>query len=617
MTHPTPPNLRARRQQAIERQITRLQDRLVLLLERSGRLAQVRLGVFVAGGVLTGATFTWGGWPAGSLGLGIWLVAFAGAVVAHQRLELGIIRHQIWLELKQAQIARMRLDWDAIPPPTSARSAAEHPFARDLDLTGERSLHRLIDSAISSAGSRRLRDWLADPQPDLSQIERRQELVRALIPLSLFRHKLSLYGRLATAGIGGRWDGESLLHWLKRPSGDRTLRIMLWPAALLSLLNVTLFVLNTLGQLPAYWLITLTLYAGLSLWQWREVSGVFNQALTLQNGLKRVEGVFTHLEQAKLHRIPALATLCRPFLETTERPSQKLRQIGGLVAAVGLAQNPFIGLALNLLLPWNLFFAYRLNLLKENLAHTLPTWLEVWFELEALSSLAEFAYLNPGYTFPEVVSRPAIPFEADNLGHPLLPETDKVCNAFRIAKLGDVELITGSNMAGKSSFLRTVGVNLRLAYAGGPVNASACRTGLYRLFTCLNVTDSVTDGISYFYAEVKRLKALLLELEADHPLPLFFAIDEIFRGTNNRERYQGSLAYIRALVGGNGFGLIATHDLELTNLAQELPQINNYHFRETIENGRMVFDYRLHPGPCPTTNALKIMQIEGLPVDGA
>jgi DNA mismatch repair ATPase MutS len=169
-------------------------------------------------------------------------------------------------------------------------------------------------------------------------------------------------------------------------------------------------------------------------------------------------------------------------------------------------------------------------------------------------------------------------------------------------------------MAGKSVFLKTVGLNLALAYAGGPVDAQHLQTLPFRLFTSIGIADSVTDGISYFYAEVKRLKALLAELERDHPLPLLFCIDEIFRGTNNRERLIGSRAYVRALADNNGAGLIATHDLELTGLADEVPQVENYHFRDRVAGDRMVFDYTLRPGPCPTTNALDIMRLEGLPL---
>jgi DNA mismatch repair ATPase MutS len=203
------------------------------------------------------------------------------------------------------------------------------------------------------------------------------------------------------------------------------------------------------------------------------------------------------------------------------------------------------------------------------------------------------------------------------MGHPLIPDETRISNDFTLQHLGELALVTGSNMSGKSTFLRTLGVNLCLAFAGGPVCAAGLQTIPFRLFTCINVSDSLNDGISYFYAEVRRLKVLLDELNADQPLPLFFLIDEIFRGTNNRERQIGSRSYVEALVGGHGVGAISTHDLELIHLAEQMPGIKNYHFREEVRDGRMIFDYRLRPGPSPTTNALKIMKLEGLPVQDA
>jgi DNA mismatch repair ATPase MutS len=273
----------------------------------------------------------------------------------------------------------------------------------------------------------------------------------------------------------------------------------------------------------------------------------------------------------------------------------------------------------NLLWPWDFYLALRFNRYREQMAEYLPIWLETWFELEALNSLATFAYLHPEYILPKVhatlsVEHP-IPFCACNLGHPLLLAEKKVVNNFTMPSKGEVGIITGSNMAGKSTFLRTIGVNLCLAYVGAPVNATNFETILFRIFTCIKISDSVTEGYSYFYAEVRRLRTLLNELERpDEEVPIFFLIDEIFRGTNNRERRIGSESYIHALEGKNCLGLLSTHDLELVKLADILPQVENYHFKEDIIDGQMVFDYILRYGPCPTTNALKIMQMEGLPV---
>jgi DNA mismatch repair ATPase MutS len=236
--------------------------------------------------------------------------------------------------------------------------------------------------------------------------------------------------------------------------------------------------------------------------------------------------------------------------------------------------------------------------------------------LETVSALAGYGWLNPQSTFPTFHADKSVPvFVGQGIGHPLLPDERKVRNDFTINHLGEVAILTGSNMSGKSTLLKALGVNLALAYAGGVVDVQALHTLRFRLFTCIKVSDSVMDGISYFYAEVQRLRALLNDLADDQDLPLFFAVDEIFRGTNNRERLIGSRAYIRALVGQRGVGLISTHDLELIRLEDEVAGVTNYHFRDDVIKGRMVFDYRLRRGPSPTTNALRIMALEGLPVE--
>jgi len=316
-----------------------------------------------------------------------------------------------------------------------------------------------------------------------------------------------------------------------------------------------------------------------------------------------------------------LKALCEPFhLDREHRPSPLLKKIARVASASTLQKNVLLWIIVNVIVPWDFYFAYRFQQYKSQLVVHLPSWLHIWLELEALNSLANFAYLNPEYILPEIAlcqhqDEHTFPFRACGLGHPLISMNQKVVNDFSIHRQGEIDIITGSNMSGKSTFLRTIGINLCLAYAGGPVNASQLQTTLFRIFTCIRINDSVTEGYSYFYAEVKRLRKLLTEVESDNNMPLFFLIDEIFKGTNNRERRIGSESYISALVGKKCIGLISTHDLELVTLEQRLPDIRNYHFKEDVLDGHMVFDYQLREGPCPTTNALKIMQMEGLPID--
>src|SRR4029078_8591963 len=177
-----------------------------------------------------------------------------------------------------------------------------------------------------------------------------------------------------------------------------------------------------------------------------------------------------------------------------------------------------------------------------------------------------------------------------------------------------IHLITGSNMSGKSTFLRTIGINVCLAQAGAPVCAKSFSWSWSRPACCIRINDSLDAGLSFFYAEVKRLKAILHATADTSSAPFLFVSDDIFKETNNRERLLGSRSYIKALAAGNGYGLVSTHDLELTDLEQEAPSLVHAHFQESVSNGALAFDYRLRPGSCPTTNALRIMELEGLPI---
>jgi DNA mismatch repair ATPase MutS len=299
-------------------------------------------------------------------------------------------------------------------------------------------------------------------------------------------------------------------------------------------------------------------------------------------------------------------------MEPGRAPSSLTRHIARIFHGISVKAHPLVHLALNALCPWDLFFTFRLRQFQERVRSRLPLWLDRLAEVEAASSLATFAYLHPDYTWPTPGT--AVGVQSGDMGHPLIPPTTRVTNGISLDGLGTIHLITGSNMSGKSTFLRTIGINLCLAQAGAPVCAKTFTWDWSRLACCIRINDSLDAGLSYFYAEVKRLKTILHATADRASPPVLFLIDEIFKGTNNRERLIGSRSYIKALAAGNGYGLVSTHDLELTDLEQEIPSLINAHFQETVSNGTLAFDYRLRPGSCPTTNALRIMELEGLPI---
>lgn len=603
-----------RREQALQGQVRRLAARLAQDRQLSDQIARARLVLFVLAALVSGFTFvTWGATP--------WLVVtavvfvpFLVMVVWHWRVDTAVTRTGIYLQRKQTHLARLALAWEDLPAPLPVPERQEHPFAHDLDLLGPRSLHHLLDTAVAHEGSTRLRDWLLETNPDPGMIRQRQALVGELAKMPRFRDRLALQATLVTDT--GRFSGQTMVAWLQAALAPAQLRPLLLGLGVLAVVNIMLFALAAVAILPHLWLLPWLVYAGLyGTMGMRSTGTLFRDVLTLQDGLETAQAVFGFLETARYGRAPHLQELCAPFLAAQSRPSQHIRRARRVAAGVGIQQNPFLGLLINAVVPWNLFFAYQMARCQADLQEHLPVWLDVWYELEALNSLATFAWLNPDTaTFPHIETQQDCVLTARQIGHPLVVATRRVCNDFQVEEAGAVTIITGSNMAGKSTFLRTLGVNLVLAYAGSPVLAASLQTSLFRLSASIRVADSLTDGFSFFYAEVRRLEQLLAALQAPEPRPLFFLIDEIFRGTNNRERLIGSRAYIRALAQGHGAGVIATHDLELVHLADENGSIGNFHFRDDVADGRMVFDYKLHAGPCPTTNALEIMRLAGLPV---
>ena len=603
---------RTSREEYLRRLIQKLAQRIERLQAASRRFVWLRLGVLLLGAALTWAALSQGGSAAGWGAFAAATLAFVLVVSAHRRLARWIERFAIYRALKAGQLARLTLDWENIPTPGLSlhrRSA----LAIDLDLTGERSLHQLLDTTISTGGSRLLADWLTQPTPDLGLIRRNQDLARELLPLARFRDRLLLNFRLASQAD---LEGENLLSWLGAEYPSDRLRRALPAAMILAAINLTLFGLSVAGLIPAYWVASAAIYL---LFYYSNLSAVnpFLEAIVLLDGeLDQFRAIIRYLEAFPYAGTPKLAELCAPFLDREDLPSARLRRVKLVTAGVGLRMNPVLNLMLNLLVPWDMSFAYLADRQRESLSAALPVWLETWYHLEALISLASYAHLNPEYIFPEISPSAPTVYEAVALGHPLLPPDRRVCNDFKVDELGSIIVITGSNMAGKSTFIKTIGVNQCLAYAGGPVSARLCRSLPFRLHSCIRITDSIVDGFSYFYAEVSCLKKLLEAYQEPGQAPMLYLIDEIFRGTNNRERLIGSRAYLNALVGGNGIGFLATHDLELASLAEQSTLARNFHFRDEVQEGRLAFDYQIRPGPSPTTNALKIMRLEGLPVEG-
>ncbi|MBA2286392.1 MAG: hypothetical protein H0W02_12995, partial [Ktedonobacteraceae bacterium] len=435
----------------LQHHIERLRRRLAILDKRSDRYSWVRLTLFLAGFALSVLVFFLVRWWAGLLCLVLTLIVFNIVAYYHRQIDRSIARHRTLLHIKMTQVARITLDWSAIPPVEAGGTRPEHPFEADLDITGARSLHQLLNSAVSREGSLRLRNWLLNTPPDLVTIRRRQVLIQELAPMTLFRDKLLLVSILSSRSIAAQWEGRRLIKWLDEHS-THSLLLTLLIASAIALLTPVLLLLSVFSGFPQYWTLSLVLAVGFFFVRRKETGELFEDAYELQTTFGQLSRILEYLEKYPYGTHQHVKKLCEPFFQDREHsPSRLLKHVDRLVIAASLGKNPMLLLIINALVPWDFFIAHRLNYYKAQIATRLPVWLDVWFELEALTSLAGFAYLNPEYVLPTVMSEEEQTeqplFQARELGHPLIPEPQKVANDFTFQHVGEVVIITGSNMA--------------------------------------------------------------------------------------------------------------------------------------------------------------------------
>ena len=599
--------------QALQNQIRRLQRQIDSLTQQNHRLSMSRLAAFLGGLVAI--------YIAGSYGpewlFWITTLAFIGGfyqlINAHKKLEQSLKKFKIWKDIRSRHLSRQSLSWAKIPPKETTQDYKHHPYAHDLDIIGTHSLLELVDTGNYRGSTDALANLLLQKKPDADGTEERQQLIKELQKNPSFRDQLHLLAELhQKQQLEEDWTLEDLrthLNNAKRVNYSTPLLIL----GTLALLNIIFGVGYAVDLLDPYFIFTLPIYLFTYNFYSDKSEGLYEESSQIEKQLTRFNAILQFLETYSYRNESKLKEFCRRYWDQSNSPSQYVHKIIRIAGAASSQQSEIIWMILNLLLPWDLYFSQKLSQYKQELAPRLNQWVDQFYKLEALSSLANFGWLNPDYTFALPDPQSNHPFEATKLGHPLIPQDEKVTNDLTINSKGDLLLITGSNMAGKSTFLRTIGINLALCFSGGPVNASTLSTLPSRLFTSINVTDSLDNGLSHFYAEVKQLRSLMDLLTDNSPMPVFFLVDEIYRGTNNRERLQGSRAFLQNVAGKNGVGLVSTHDLELAQLQETIPELSNWHFAETIEGDKMSFSYKIKPGPCPSTNALKIMQMEGLP----
>jgi MutS domain V len=573
---------------------------------RMARVANFRVLAFLGGTAFLLVTVfhrlpPWGYLPALACALGYAALAFW-----HGRLLETEARARAEGDYHCRGEERLTGAWHAHPPGgPPLEQLGDHPYAADLDVFGHGSLFQLLDEAATAHGEERLAAWLSSPAtPD--EVLRRQAQVRELAARPRFRQDLSVEGRL---GGNARVSPAAFLAWAESPpslDGVAWLRPLALVVPLAWALTVALALADQVpGEVP--WLSLLVPVSLLAVAR----GGIQESFAGLelgQRGAERLAGALQHLEREPFTS-PALRGLAQGE-GTSPAPSAAMRQFARLAGLAEQRRNQ-LHVVLNVLTLWDLHVFFRLDDWRRRYGRQARDWLDRLADVEALACLGGYLHDRPDLVMPDVL--PVGPrFTATGLAHPLLDGA--VSNDVDLEGPGRILLVTGSNMSGKSTLLRAIGLNTVLALAGGPVSARQLLLSRLHTWTSMRVQDSLEQGVSFFYAEVRRLKQVL-EGAATHPRAALVLVDEMLLGTNTRERRLASGEVLRLLVATGCIGAVTTHDLSLAELAREPGStLIPVHFQDVLDDGQMHFDYTLRPGVVESTNALRVLALAGIPV---
>ncbi|MDB5260765.1 MAG: mismatch repair protein MutS, partial [Adhaeribacter sp.] len=570
-------------------------------------LGWLRLTIFLAGAIGSGYLFYYGRSPAGFAVLLVAYILFLVVFKKHTKLQYWQKHNRFLKKINEEESERLSGNLQSFAAGDRFKDA-KHPYTSDLDIFGPHSVYQLVNRAVTSIGKEKLADWLSAGAPVL-EIIARQGAVAELGSDIDWRQNLQ-----AKAQHYKHQVEEPFLFfgWLKAPDFYRDkqwLKLITFVLPVLTLGSIILY-FNGFSGYPAL-VLMITQY--LLCYKYNtERDDYYVKSSCMYDVLRCYRDLLKHLEN-RPSQAEKLQDLKQNLVVQHQPASAQIHRLAVIVEYLSARMNVYISLILNAVFMWDFFWMYRLENWKKQVAPDLAHILDVIAQTEALSSLAAFGFAYPAYTVPALSN---IPFEIDaqELGHPLIFSDQRITNNFKMAGTGHTCIITGSNMSGKSTFLRTLGVNLVLAQAGSVVCARQFKLFPVQVFTAMRTEDNLSESTSSFYAELKRLRQLL-DLSAGEA-PVFYLLDEILKGTNSRDRHEGAKALIRQMHRRNAAGLVSTHDLELGAMEQDYPEyITNYSFNSTIEEDKILFDYHLQPGLCRSFNASKLMQLMGIEID--
>ncbi|HEX5475143.1 MAG TPA: hypothetical protein VFX12_10815 [Vicinamibacterales bacterium] len=580
---------------------------------RSLRVSRLRLVAFLGGVAMAVWAGEGGGWPAAAVAAALFVV-YGVLVGVHSRVDHARDQAQAARDVNVRGIARLGRDWDALPqiPPPPEVDLDRHPFARDIDLFGRASLAQWLGRTATPAGAARLADWLLAPA-DAPTIAQRQTAIRDLAARALWRETLAAEGALAPASSDAI---ERFLVWAEssQSSIPATRLSIVWGT---TILIWVLIVAQYTGLVAGPWWVY-PMMAGLIAWYaaGKKIQAALNRIGVGQAALERYVGML-QLACDEPWEAPLLRGLHQRLAGGPGAAPDRFRQLGRIVGwselrvTSALLHTPIQAVTL-----WDFHVLLALERWRAACGVAVRGWIDALAELDALAVLSAVHHDCPAWAVPAFDDASRV-LTAQALAHPLIPDVQRVANDVTLGPPGTLLLITGSNMSGKSTLLRAIGINIVLAQAGAPVCAAGLTLPPCDLRASIRIQDSLELGVSYFMAALDRLKRIVDAAERREPdRVVLYLLDEVLQGTNSVERSLAVRAIARHLLRAGAIGAMTTHDL---SLAQEEPLASAAHLahftEQVLPDGRMTFDYRLRDGIATSRNAIRLMQLMGIDAD--
>lgn len=532
------------------------------------------------------------------------LAIFLILIFYHDELYREKKRNDILVDINEEGIKRIKGEFKSIEDKGIEFIDGNHSFADDLDIFGEGSLFQFMNSTISKGGRLLLAKILKrEIKFNKGEILERQEAIKELSKKVLWRQKICAEGRLQKSND---IDIEKFIEWgSSKELNFGVFRVFV--ACIFMAVTWGSIIMCIKGILPLSFILLLLVanYAVVNILSlpMKEYISFFE---SIKNNISVYENILTMIEEEKVES-SLLVKIKSKLNDKDIICSREMKKLNSILAWLGDSSKNMAYVILNILFFSDIYIMKKLEKWKKSNGIYLRQWMEVLHEIDELNSIANIPFEHSEWEYPQICDTESI--ECVNISHPLIGDK-AVKNNFSLIGEEKVALITGSNMSGKSTFLRTIGINLLLSYIGAPVSAEKLSCGIMNIYTCMRTKDNLEENISSFYAEILRIKLLIEACRNGEKV--FFLLDEIFKGTNSKDRHVGASVLIKQLIKYGGVGLVSTHDLELCDL--ECEEIVNYNFREFYEDNKIKFDYVLRKGKSTTQNAIHLMKLAGIEI---